>query len=225
MFYSQRELFNRIKTVLPSQWFGQNTPVLDSVLNSLAAGWAGLFDLLSYTVQQTRIHSASGGWLDLISQDYFGRRLLRRQRETDGSFGIRIRQALLRDRCTRASIYNILLDLTHISPIIFEPSNPQDTGCYGAMASSAPAIAGYGTSGGWGSLNLPFQAFIRVFRAEIAGVAMVNGWGGGAGGYRGGFESYISLEMVSPQADDSELYLSVSQTAPAGTINWISIES
>jgi hypothetical protein len=80
-------------------------------------------------------------------------------------------------------------------------------------------------SGGWGNLNSPFQAFVRAFRAETAGIAMVNGWGGDIGGFGTGLSAYIDLNMNSSQADDAELYQRVSDISPAITIVWMSIES
>ena len=153
-------------------------PYLDWVVNCLSAGWVGLFGLLNYTQMQTRIRTTFNGWLDLTARDFFNHRIVRRQkRETDNSFRGRIFTELLRDRCTRAAVYDLLLDLTGRPPIIFEPTNPQDTGCYGSHGSPGTGGAAYGMSGGWGNLNLPFQAFVRAFRAETPGIAMVNGWG------------------------------------------------
>jgi hypothetical protein len=224
MIYDQQNIFNRIKAVLPARWFGEDTPIIDSVLNVLSSGWVGLFVLLNYTKMQTRISTASNGWLDLIAKDFFDHRIMRRQRETDNSFRTRIYAELLRDRCTRAAIYDLLTDLTGRPPVIFEPTNPQDTGCYGSMELSGIGNAGYGVAGGWGNLNVPFQVFVRAFRAETAGVAMVNGWGGSLGGYGAGLSAYVGLEMNSSQADDFEIYQSVSNTSPVATIIWMSIE-
>jgi hypothetical protein len=225
MIYDQQDIFTRIKGVLPSRWFGEDTPVIDSVLNVLSSGWVGLFNLLNYTKMQTRISTAFDGWLDLIAKDFFDHRITRRQRETDDSFRSRIYMELLRDRCTRAAIYDLLTNLTGRPPVIFEPTNPQDTGCYGSPALPGIGKAGYGVSGGWGNLDVPFQVFVRAFRAETAGVALVNGWGGSIGGYGCGLSAYISLEMNSSQADDFEIYQNVSNTAPVATIIWMSIES
>jgi hypothetical protein len=197
---------------------------LDSVLNSISAGWAGQFDLLCYTRAQTRIGTAFGTWLDLIAWDYFGHRVRRWLLETDVAFRGRIKIELLRDRCTRAAIYDLLSDLTGRPPIIFEPTVPSDTGAYGSLISSGPGVIGYGTSGGWGSLSLPFQVLVRAFRPVTPGVAMVNGWGSGVGGFGIGQSAYIDLAMNSVHVSDSELYQDVCRTAPAGTIVWMSIE-
>src|SRR5665213_584288 len=133
MTYSRQDIFRRIKATLPVRWFGENTPVLDLILNTLSAGWVGVFVLLDYVGIQTRAATAVDQWLDLVARDFFDQRLLRRSQETDGPFRRRILAELIRDRCTRSAIYDLLLDVTGKPPVIFEPTNPQDTGCYSTL--------------------------------------------------------------------------------------------
>jgi len=223
MPYSEEDIFLRIKTTLPGRWFAEYSPVLDSLLKPISAGWIGLFKLLDYTKLQTRIGTACDVWLDLIALDYFKHYLRRRLRETDESLRTRILYELGRDRCTRAAVQDLLRDLTGKPPLIFEPANPLDTGCYGSLVSVGVGTVGYGISGGWGSLKLPFQAFIRAFRPAILGVTVINGWGGSAGGFGCGNSAYISAEMDASLANEDEIYENVSRTAPAGTIIWMSI--
>jgi len=224
MVYNQFQIFQRIRATLPRRWFGETTPVLDAVLMSLSAGWSGVFKLLDYARMQTRIGSASEDWLDLISLDYFGTRLPRRLRETDDGFRERISKELLRDRCTRAAIFEVVLSLTGRTPIIFEPTNPRDTGCYNSMASVENGTMAYGITGGWGNLNLPYQAFVRAFRAMPTGITMINGWSGCAGGFGIGLAGYMGSNSDSSWADDAEIFDAVSCTAPATAIIWMSIE-
>jgi hypothetical protein len=221
--YTQQEIASRIKRTLPGRWFGDTTPVLDSLLNALSAGWIGLFDLVSYTIMQSRIATAIDVWLDLSSRDFFGYRLLRRQRETDTSFRTRIVSELLRDRCTRTALSDLLRDLTGQMPQIFEPTNPQDTGCYGSLVPPVGGTSAFNTTGGWGSLAMPFQTLVRTSRPATPGIAMVNGWGGSIGGFGMGLSAYISLEMNASEPTDTEICREVTRTAPAGSIVWISI--
>jgi|SRR5271165_6991008 len=225
MIYTQRDIVQRIKATLPARWFGESTPILDVLLNSLSAGWVGLFELLDYVGLQTRIRTATDIWLDLIAQDYFGRRLQRRLRETDASYRPRIVFEMVRDRCTRAAVTEILSELTGRPPTIFEPGNPQDTGSYGSPNSTQGGEAVYCTLGGWGSLNLPFQAFVTAYRPVSAEVALINGWGGNIGAFGSGSSAYISSEADFTYADDQEIYDAVARTAPAGTIIWMAIQS
>ena len=184
----------------------------------------GLFDLLSYTKSQTRISTAFDRWLDFIAFDFFALRLARRPAESDDSFRSRIQVELLRDRCTRASVYTLLTDLTGKPPIIFEPTNPEDTGCYNSASYVTSGQIAYGISGGWGSLNLPFQVFVKVFQPAAPGVAMINGWNGSLGGFGAGCGSYIDIGMNASQASDLEIMTSLCRIAPIGTVIWISIE-
>jgi hypothetical protein len=223
MSYGQQDIFKRIKLLLPARWFGEDTPILDAVINSLSAGWAGLFDLIAYVKTQARISTAMEAWLDLVARDFFGDRVIRRQRETDASFRKRISMELLRDKCTRAALYDLLKDLTGMPPAIFEPSNPRDTGCYGSLALCGAGVAGYGVSGGWGNLHMPFQALVSAFRANVPGVGMINGWDGNVGGFGTGLSAYIDLDNSSSAPDDLEIYRQVSRTCAAGTIIWLSI--
>jgi hypothetical protein len=223
MSYSRSDILQRIKATLPGRWFRGETPILDSVLGSLAAGWVAWFDFLAYIQAQARIRTAFDVWLDLIAWDYFGYRVKRRLRETDPSFRIRILEELQRDRCTRSAIYSLIQDMTGTAPIIFEPTNPGDTGCFGRLESTESGVAGYGLAGAWGTLDLPFQVFVTVFRPIPGGIAMVNGWNGSIGGFGVGLSSYIDLGMSTAQFSDSDLYSDVCRTAPAGTIVWVSI--
>jgi hypothetical protein len=225
MIYSQLDVFRRIRATLPASWFGENTPILDSVLNSLSAGWVSPLNLLNFVRMQTRIQTAFDIWLDLIARDYFERRIRRRVNEADGPFRDRICIELLRDRCTRSAIYNVLKQLTGTPPIIFEPTNPQDTGCYGSPGFPGFGTLGYCVSGGWGNLTSPFQVFVKTHRPETPGFAMINGWGGSIGAYGSGLSAYVSSDTNSSWADDIEICEVVSRTAPAATIVWIWIGS
>jgi len=225
MIYSQNDVFQRIKATLPLRWFNEDTPILDLVLTSMSAGWVALFSLLDYVSQQCRIRTASDGWLDLIALDYFGDRTKRRLHEVDGSFRRQIFLDLLRERCTRVALYDTLEVLTGRPPTIFEPSNPGDTGCFCGPGVTMSGGSAYNCSGGWGSLDLPFQVFVRAYRPEMPGIALINGWNGNIGGFGGGFSSYVSSGGASSGASDLEICKSISSVVPAGTVVWMSIES
>jgi hypothetical protein len=224
MSYNQSDIFSRIKKLLPSRWFGEDTPILDSVLNSLAAGWIGFFNLLAYVVSQTRIGTAFDRWLDLIASDFFGYRVQRRTNESDDSFRARIILELIKDRCTRQALFQSLLEATGRPPTIFEPANPGDAGCYGLTA-SGEGTAGYRVSGGWGSLDLPFQTFVTAFRPTTPGVSMINGWSGDYGAFGGGRSAYMNGGSTIQQVTDAEIYREVTRVKPAGSIVWVSIRS
>lgn len=222
----QNDVFLRLKATLP-RWFGDSTPILDAVLQGLA--WAGAFihELYAYVKLQTRIKTATDGWLDMIAADFFGTALLRQLNQSDASFRARIIINMLRERATRAGIVKVLEDLTGRTPLVFEPARPADTGSYGG-----PTI-GYGMAGGYGSLLLPFQAFVTAYRPASNGIPTVAGYGladygatfGGPGGYGVGAIEYASQDMVQGAVTDADVYNAIDSVKPVGTIIWMKILS
>lgn len=172
----------RIRAVLPISWFptsssagASDTPVLDGVLAGLGATWAAIYSLLSYTKLQTRIASATDFFLDLIAVDFFGASLARRSDETDSAFRVRIQNNIFAPRATRTALGRALTVLTGRPPVIFEPAYTYDTGGYGAFAQGGGGM-GYCVSGGYGSLELPFQCFVTAFRPSAEGISQVAGY-------------------------------------------------
>jgi hypothetical protein len=210
------DMLARLRSLLPLRWFPDTTPVLASLLAGLADGWAWLYAMLGYAKLQTRIATATDTFLDLVSQDCFAGALPRRFGESDTAFRARIQRELLRDRATRPAMVSVLTDLTGRAPVIFEPARPADTGAWGIAL-------GYGAAGGWGSLMLPFQAFITAFRPLGSGVPLVSGWGQPAGGYGTGTIEYASLAMVQSQVTDDDINAAIARTTPVATIAWTRI--
>src|ERR1700722_17312181 len=97
----QQDCVFRIKANLPQHWFNDSTPILDAIINGLASTLAFIYSLIQYARNQTRISTATDGFLDLISFDYFGGNLPRQQQEQDNPFRLRILANLLRERVTR----------------------------------------------------------------------------------------------------------------------------
>jgi hypothetical protein len=216
MLGDQQDMLRRIKAVLPARWFADASPVLDGLLNGLAAGWAWVYGLLGFVMAQTRIATATGVWLDMIARDCFGTRLARRGGQADDPFRTRIQRELLRERGTRGAISAVLRDLTGRAPVIFEPARIADTGAYGVAT-------GYGAAGAWGSLSLPYQCFVTAFRPHGNGIAQVSGWGAPAGGYGGGALEYASLGMVQGQVTDADINAAIAGVLPVATIAWTRI--
>lgn len=224
MIGDETDMLGRLKQVLPSRWFPDISPNLDSVLSGIAWAWAWCYELLQTAKAQTRIGTAQGIWLDLISADYFGTMLQRRPLEFDSDYSLRIRAELVRERCTRRAVESVLLDLTGWAPTIFEPANPTDTGGYASSSGSGGGVA-YGVAGGWGSLNLPLQFFVTAARRSNAGIANVAGWNSGGGGYGQGMLEYTDLSMSQDYVQNSDIYSAVSRVLPIGTIAWTRIAS
>ena len=222
----QNDVFLRLKATLP-RWFGDSTPILDAVLQGLAWADAFIHSLYAYVRLQTRIKTATDGWLDMVAADFFGTALLRQSNQSDASFRARIIINMLRERATRTGIVKVLEDLTGRTPLVFEPARPADTGSYGG-----PTL-GYGMAGGYGSLLLPFQAFVIAYRPASTGIPTVAGYGladygttfGGPGGYGVGAIEYASQDMVLGAVGDADIYSAVDSVKPAATVIWTRIES
>ena len=218
----QQDMLARLRAVLPARWFPDSAPVLDGLLSGLASGWAWAYQQLQYVKAQTRLATASDIWLDMIANDFFGGRLLRRTGQSDGAYRTRIQNELFRERGTRSAIVATLRDLTGRAPLVFEPARTADTGGYTSLSGSGGG-AGYGCAGGWGSLVLPFQCFITAYRPIGSGISTVSGWGGPAGGYGRGTIEYASLDMVQGQVTDDDIYAAVAGVLPVAVIGWTSI--
>ena len=175
----QNDIAGRIRSALPARWFpltapgaASATPVLDGVLAGLGSVWSWLYGMIAYAGLQARLATATDVWLDLIALDFFGLRVQRLNPESDAQFSARIKAEILRPRATRAAVAQAITDLTGRAPVIFEPARPADTGGYTIGG------VGYGAGGGYGDLQLPFQAFITAYRPHGGGVANVAGYSG-----------------------------------------------
>ena len=228
MNIDQKELVRRLKAVLPSRWFGEATPILDALLGGLAAGWEYLYILHQYARRQARLSTASDVWLDLIAEDYFGARVVRRPGQSDGVFRQIVQEEFFRPRGTRRALIGLLTQLTGRAPEVFEPANTADSGGYGHQGAASDQIGGgvaYGTCGGWGSLNLPYQAFVTAYRPYGNGVARAAGWGEAAGGYGGGSLMYADMDIIQGHLSDAGILSQISQVLPSSVVVWTRISS
>jgi hypothetical protein len=130
--------------------------------------------------------------------------------EADAAYLTRIQQEMLRPRGTRAAVILALSELTGRVPSIFEPALTSDTGGYTLGG------VGYGAAGGYGSLMLPFQAFITAFRPVGCGIAQIAGYD------TGGYLAYGNLPALQI---DSQIFATVEATTPIGTITWTRISN
>src|SRR5271170_6436910 len=219
----QNDMAARIGAVLPAGWLPDNAPILGAVLAGFGAIWAQVYALLSWVTLQTRITTATGANLDLISLDFFGNNLPRRSGESDASFEARIEREMFRPKGTRAAVVRELTDLTGQTPLIFEPRLALDTGGYTIGG------IGYGAGGGYGSLLLPFQFFVQAYFAIPAAIANVagyyagSGWAGG--GYGAGAIEYADISNVPGLVQNADIYAGVNNVRPVATIAWVAISA
>ncbi|PUA19571.1 hypothetical protein [Glaciimonas sp. PCH181] len=215
----QSDIFGRIKSVIP-RWFGPSSPLLDALVQGLSNSSAFVFSLYLYAKLQTRIMTATDGWLDMIAADYFGAALQRATNQSDASFRARIIINMFRERGTRYAITKVLTDLTGRAPIIFEPQRPADTGAYRAPNS------GYGLAGGYGSVLIPYQGFIQAFRPLSTGIPYVAGYGSSPAGYSTPSQGdYATMSQITGAVTDADIYAAISSVAPIATIAWTKISS
>jgi hypothetical protein len=215
----QNDIYRRLRGYLPP-WFGDeaNSPVINGLLQGLAYAGAYVYSLLSYARLQTRIKTATDGWLDMIAADFFGSMLLRAANQSDGSFRARILINLFRERATRAGLIKVLQDLTGRTPVVIEPTRPADTGVYGGP------LIGYSYAGAYGSLSMPFQAFVIAFRSAGTGIPNIAGYGASTGGYGTPSQaSYASLSMIQGGVSDADIYAAIDSVKPVATTVWTSI--
>jgi hypothetical protein len=198
----------RLRALLPSGWFADEAPVLTGLLQGMGAAWACIYGLIQFVIQQARISTATGVFLDLISSDFFGNLLPRLGLEQDSAFLQRIKDELFRPRATRPALILALQELTGRTPIIFEPRLSSDTGGYTLGG------VGYNVGGGWGNMSLPFQVFVTAYRPHGSGIALIAGYG------TGGVPVYGDLTMEPPQILDAEIFSAIPPLLPAATVAW-----
>jgi hypothetical protein len=156
----QNDCYNRLKAVMPP-WFGDpsQTPIINALLQGIAYALSFVYSLWAYAALQTRIKTATDGWLDMIAGDWFGAFLQRRQGQSDASYRALILAWILRERGTRNGVIKVLQDVTGRTPVVFEPNRPIDAGAYSTL------MWGYNRAGGYGTQSLPRNAaLVTAFR-------------------------------------------------------------
>lgn len=245
------DMVSRIQALLPFGWFGNGqTPVLTALLTGIAAMWVWLNNLIGYVADQGRITTATDVNLDMIAVDFFGPYgLLRNVGESDNAYRSRILSLLLAPANTPGAVVQIIKDYFDVTATVFEPAQAGDTGAYGSGLAAQAASAYYqqtgdiseyqgisqglawNTAGGYGSLALPYQAFVTVpqpLQNSLANVAGYTGevdgsYVGMPGGYDVGAIEWISLGDGNAVVTADEIYSLIASTMPAGTIAWTQI--
>jgi hypothetical protein len=138
------DITTRLRLSLPKQWFQTDGTVIGAILGALSTSWAWAYSLYAYIKVQSRILTATDGWLDVVAGDFFGTSVTRKASQSDASFRAAIIINLFRERATRKAIITVLTQLTGRAPVIIEPQRPADTGAYGAaVAVTRSTIASY----------------------------------------------------------------------------------
>lgn len=208
----------RIAATFPP-WVPTSLPIINAVLTGVARGFAHVYRLLQFMRTQSRIKTATGGFLDLISYDYFGTNMLRRKAEPDSVFQARLLLELLRPRVTLAAVRQMLIDLTGRVPLIIEPGYPGNIGAWdvGTFAFDA--------SGCWINAGIGNQVFITAFRPIGNGVPLVSGYDSYAGGWDVPNFSFVDLSQITGPLTDAEITAQILRTVAAGVDAEITITS
>ncbi len=166
------DMATRLRATLPTGWFPTSpplpassaTPVLDGLLAGLGSAWSFCFGLLQMVVGQTRVGTATGSFLDMMSSDFFDAALPRRSGESDSGFRARILTGLISERGTRENVVQAVTGLTSAMPFICEPRRGADCGGYAGIGQgSLGGGLGYGVFGlRYGSRRLSFQYLLDV---------------------------------------------------------------
>lgn len=216
----QADILNRLQQLIPQSWFPVGAaPLRDGLLTGIANTLSFIYGLLGYLRLQTRIATATDGFLDLIAADFFGTAIFRAANQTDDSFRAQIIANILRPRGTRPAVSSLLQQLTGRAPIIFEPRRPADTGGYGQGALA------YNTAGGYGSLQFPYQSFVTVFRPVGQGIPSVAGYGIPVGAYSTGSLLEYATSAFINGISDADLIAAIESVRPAGYTIWVRISN
>lgn len=223
----QNNLLARLKAVIPPSWFQNNTnatPVKTALLSGVSWMASQSFALAAYVKLQGRVSTATDVFLDIAARDYLGTLIERRLHESDASFRQRLMASLPPGGATRLAMTKRLTTLTGNVPVIFEPTQPMDTGAYGC------GDLGYGVAGAYGCMRLPFQAFLTVQRPLSQGVPNLAGYSGNKstppyapGGYNTGLLAYCALSTAFGGVTDQDIYQAVAEVQPAGATVWTKI--
>nr|WP_249110474.1 hypothetical protein [Neokomagataea anthophila] len=147
----------RFRRLLPMGWFPdapndgeqETAPVLAAILQGFGCVFSGVWEQIRALRQCSRLQTATGSFVDMIAEDYFGRGVFpRKLRECDVNYRQRIVQNIVLIRNTRAAVRAVLIAETGKDPTIIEPINAADCHALGSIAQpSCGGGYGYGVSG------------------------------------------------------------------------------
>ena len=212
------DLLQRITSLLPIGWYGDNAPVVTAIDTGAAADLADNYSQYAYAQLQTRIGTATDGWLDMIAGDFFGNNLPRKPGEADAVYRARILSTITMQKGTREGVIQAVQALLGVTPTIFEPANPADTGGYGIAC-------GYGVAGGLGSTELPYTFFVRIPPLAQPAALPCNGYAGPLGGYGMGRGRYAAMTDFDNYINRAAICAAVNNVRAVDSIGWIGIAS
>jgi hypothetical protein len=246
--YDKADFAGRLLRLLPGGWFPAVAPRLMAVLQAPALMFSLIYGMIMYARNQQRVASASGAFLDLAAQDFFGSTFPRLEYELDPAYAARIRYNLVAPRGTYSGMVSMLQQLTGNSPTIFRPNNVVQTGGWatesnpeaGGGAFAFYDEAGESGAGLWGSMALPCQIFISIEApltgyytfADQGGLSTQNtpAIGGGYGfgsqsmpAVGGGMLAFVDPDSVPGSITNSIIYQQIAEWMAVGYVAWTQI--
>lgn len=197
---------------MPKSWFPVNSPNLSASMQGPAWALSTVFANITYIALQTRIKTATDGWLDIISGDFFGTNLPRLTNEIDSAFRSRILANLFVRGPTRDCMVNVLALLTGRAPDIFEPSNTTDSGGWDGSIY-------WDVQGKWGD-PLPYESFVTAYLPSV-GLIDLGEWDELIYWDTNGFFSDASQTAINTAV----IISAVESTRVIGTLIWLRIST
>lgn len=221
----QIDLTRRLVNLFPRPWSDdaskQPGGILFAIMDSVfGAQNYNILQAIQFIWASTRITTAYGSALDVISVDYFGTGLPRQPGESDTSFKARIFQALLQPRVTRANIQNAIYLQVGVEPTMTELWNPADASAYDEVSffdiDNPPH-----NSCKWGDDSLQYQGLISLEAPvySVAGGQPMYGYDIGAA-YDTGSEAYFNLTPTTSSAFTQEVNNTIAAFKAEGTAIW-----
>src|SRR5882724_1777047 len=204
-------------------WYGSTLPKnIDALLQNYVSSGVFNYTQYEYIDLQTRIQTATGENLDLISRDYFNNEFQRRHGQGDGSYRSMLEAFLILERGTRNGLSRALTALTGNVPVLFEFWNPADAGAYN-ISTTAYDISKYGG----GLDDWAYQGFADVYVSAGSGMAFFGGFGEYIFPYdeidQNAFNFYGSDVLLQDVITDDDIYAVINAFKLYGTVVWTRI--
>lgn len=150
----EEEITEELIDLVPTSWFSPFSKKPGGIFWALMSAKGQLLGAMQRIIElakaQLRIKTATGFYLDVIGEDFFGENLGRKPAESDVSYRDRILSEILREKATVGGIRAAVEQLTGAPPEVFEAFNVRSVGCWtdlynGAYAPSTLAAWGQNT--------------------------------------------------------------------------------
>lgn len=210
----QNDVVGRLFRWLPQGWFPSLVGTrIYALVSGAASLLASIYQMVAYTQLQIRLQTTTDGFLDLASFDYLGNNLPRLPGETDGTYSLRIRNEIVRQKLTRTAIDSLLFELTGQHPEITEAWRGADNMAWRGR---------YGwRTGHYSGRNFRYRVFIKTIHAGVFGIA-TGGWRNPNAAWRVPTFVYTDPSMTTGTGlTDDQLLDALNRIRAAGVTYWV----